>query len=593
MNTIRFKIIASMLVILSLSIGAALYGLWRYESSQLIAVARKEAMRSGRTIEKALRASMLKNDRDTIQRSINEISEIVEPPSRISIVGLGGKVGFSSDPAMIGITLKRREDTSCTICHTTQGVIPADNAVMIDTPQGPLLRNVIKIVNQTECAPCHDQADKNLGILLYDAFFADTFRMLNTIAMRILLTGIITFLVVAVVISSLLNRLVHSPISAMVSGLRRVGAGHYDQWLELDASEEFTEMAESFNIMSRAIHRYVTAIKAQQEEIATLYTVVQQISRTIDWREIKKVITDLLTEIFLKADAVLILPAENSADCFDVVWRNPGHDRVSHVRYCTAHDQFPSPLVSKEEVDTWLDKQPTTPQFLDNHTRALIPLVGNNTALGLICVAKRQDMPFTDSEKNLIPAIASHFSISLANARLYHMAITDSLTRLHTKRYLFETLKDLEERDNAAPFSLLIMDLDDFKSVNDTYGHPVGDQILIQLADLIRVNIRFGDLPFRYGGEEFIVVLKGTDPEGATAMETGERLRAAVAEHVFACPDGPALRKTISLGVACFPRHAASGMELISVADQALYEAKRGGKNQVRSPRQPQGGEQQ
>ena len=96
-HTVRFKILASIFVALSLSIGVAIFGIWKYETTQIIKVVHREAMSSGRTIERSLHASMLKNDREAIQESITEISQIVEPPSRISIVAPNGTISFSSD----------------------------------------------------------------------------------------------------------------------------------------------------------------------------------------------------------------------------------------------------------------------------------------------------------------------------------------------------------------------------------------------------------------------------------------------------------------------------------------------------------------
>ncbi len=178
-------------------------------------------------------------------------------------------------------------------------------------------------------------------------------------------------------------------------------------------------------------------------------------------------------------------------------------------------------------------------------------------------------------------------AIALANAKLYYLAITDGLTGLYSKRHLLNKLEMLAARHESHPretFFLLMLDIDFFKKVNDTYGHEIGDQVLIQLAELIRKNLRLADTAFRYGGEEFVILVPGDQDDVTLGLKIAERLRGKVEEHVFDFADFPAspsLRQSISVGVACFPRHGATPHGIIQAADEALYEAKAKGRNQV------------
>ncbi len=585
-HSIRFKILASLFVVLAASIAVALYGFWTYERDQFIEVAHKEAMRAGRTIEKALRASMLQNNKEAIQKTITEISSIVEPPSQISIVAGNGRVVFSNATGLVGRVLDRHKEQGCIICHTTKRTNPSQKAIIIETSAGPFLRNVIKITNDPACYACHSADRKILGILLYDSFLLHTYDLLRTVALRIFLTGLFTFLVVIAVLAHVTNKFIQQPIAALQNGFLEVGRGNYTHWVEVERSGgEFADMADSFNIMARAIDRFVKEIKSKNSEISTLYTVVQQISKTIDWFQLKKIVLDLLGEVFGTGKSSLIIPIEKKEKCFEISWRNTDDRRLNHIQYLLGSPDFSAPSIKKEELDSWLREKLVAPKYLDNETRVLIPLRHKDVQLGLIGITKTTGKAFTDSEKTFIPALANHLAISIANARLYHLAITDGLTDLFSKRYFLDTINRLVKACRKQPeksFCMMMLDLDKFKQINDTYGHPAGDQVLVQLADIMRENIRFGDIPCRYGGEEFAVLLPDIKDDRQIEEDIAVRLCKMVADHVFICDGCPPIRMTISIGVANFPLHASTAAELIQAADAMLYEAKEGGRNQVR-----------
>jgi diguanylate cyclase (GGDEF)-like protein len=124
-----------------------------------------------------------------------------------------------------------------------------------------------------------------------------------------------------------------------------------------------------------------------------------------------------------------------------------------------------------------------------------------------------------------------------------------------------------------------MFDLDDFKAYNDTFGHPRGDALLKAVSGVVQSNLRTMDVAARYGGEEFVVVLPETDTEGALAV--GERIREGVEAIRLEGPESAPVLKTVSVGVATFPHHAASSLRLLESADAAMYRAKRAGKNRV------------
>jgi diguanylate cyclase (GGDEF)-like protein len=210
---------------------------------------------------------------------------------------------------------------------------------------------------------------------------------------------------------------------------------------------------------------------------------------------------------------------------------------------------------------------------------------GTNEVLGVISVA-RGERPFDRGERDLVAYLARQAGVSMENVGLHEQvqrqALTDELTGLYNHRHFVETLS--AECDRARrfgqPVGLVMVDLDDFKAVNDTYGHQQGDQVLRSVAGLMRKYSREIDGPARYGGEELAVVLPQTDLDGA--YQLAERLRTGIAE--LAIPlvaGGGEMRVTASLGVAALPENAEDPDPLIAAADAALYAAKRTGKNKT------------
>ncbi|ESZ33098.1 MULTISPECIES: PleD family two-component system response regulator [unclassified Mesorhizobium] len=162
------------------------------------------------------------------------------------------------------------------------------------------------------------------------------------------------------------------------------------------------------------------------------------------------------------------------------------------------------------------------------------------------------------------------------------MAVTDALTGLHNRRYLDSHLQTLFDRAVARrrPLSVMITDLDRFKTVNDSHGHDGGDDVLREFARRLRKNVRGIDLACRFGGEEFVVVMPDTD--GTVAEKVAERIRAEIAQLPFAIgPDGKAIEVTVSVGVSSVLKGADTVAALMKRADVALYEAKSGGRNRV------------
>lgn len=224
----------------------------------------------------------------------------------------------------------------------------------------------------------------------------------------------------------------------------------------------------------------------------------------------------------------------------------------------------------------------------------IIPIVFDDHDLGTIFLrVKRRGEGFSENEVDLCRLVAEASFFSLKNACLYaalkeekdklkEISITDPLTGIYNHNFFYKRLE--EEFDRASrygmPLSVVMMDIDNFKEINDTYGHRVGDRVLKKIADLFKRSVRKSDMIARYGGEEFAEILTYTQKNGAA--EEAERLRKLVSELTFE-NDEKDLKVTLSLGVAEYnPDKIANSGELVNRADKALYKAKKAGKNCVK-----------
>lgn len=216
----------------------------------------------------------------------------------------------------------------------------------------------------------------------------------------------------------------------------------------------------------------------------------------------------------------------------------------------------------------------------------------HGSTMVLFCGAAEDIDNLSDEDKLVVYALASELAVAVENSRLYkltrRLAVTDELTGLSNYRHLQQRLDDeiLRAKRFGKSLSLLMLDADDFKSYNDSYGHVAGDEALAEFAGVLRSALREVDLPARYGGEEFAVILPETDAPGAFVV--AEKIRESFANHAF--PGGEGGRSctlTVSIGVATYPTYASDQDSLLREADDALYRAKTGGKNRVCTPRRP------
>lgn len=228
-------------------------------------------------------------------------------------------------------------------------------------------------------------------------------------------------------------------------------------------------------------------------------------------------------------------------------------------------------------------------QLLKTQELAVVPLKAKDKVNGIILadnfITKK---PITKDDLRMLIMLANQAGLAIENSQLYEKTVMrahlDSLTELWNHGYFQYILQDRLEKTKAthSVLSLVMLDIDDFKIYNDKLGHQAGDNILKDLATLLKNQSRKMDFVCRYGGEEFMVILPDTDKQ--EALSIAERLRQDIAKHPFLHENIlPQQKLTVSLGLATFPENGSSPSEIITACDRALYQAKHRGKNQTSS----------
>jgi len=314
----------------------------------------------------------------------------------------------------------------------------------------------------------------------------------------------------------------------------------------------------------------------------------------LDTEKLKALTMNLVFEIVDVDKAVFFLRSEDEISLISVVLAGtPGvatkkiyfeidNDFIEKLRL-EKKPLFVDPSRLKETLESRKCNPETSDALVASGMTLFIPFISNERVLALLVLGpKRSGKEFTPLELELLNTISFQFAAAIDNAKLFEAGVIDGLSKAYTRRFFeskleYEIAVGMHYRTRRA-LCLIMIDLDYFKQVNDTYGHQAGDEVLSEFAKIIAGIIRMSDIVARYGGEEFVVILPELDLESGGKI--AERIRAAVASTVF-LPNGPAFKITASFGVSAFPDYAKTKEDLISKADKALYKSKESGRNKV------------
>ncbi|MDQ3571549.1 MAG: diguanylate cyclase [Actinomycetota bacterium] len=379
---------------------------------------------------------------------------------------------------------------------------------------------------------------------------------------------VVVFVGLALALIAVLFRTLQGQIDAMLNVARRIGSGDFSQRVPVVGGDEMAGLATEFNSMSDRLEAQITQLRRQRDELT-------QSARRLGKAGAEGLDRDALMATFAEtalsacaaeyvrvalADGTLIeRPRNVTGSARDAADAGAGRASREGIRVAAKRG--------------------------DGH--ALAAPLGRDADLdgSAIAVARRGE-PFDGPEREMFLYLLDQAAASMRNIstheRVSEQAVTDELTGLQNSRAFRETAHREAERALRFdhPLSLIILDLDDFKAINDTHGHAQGDEVLRAVGRVLASEPRAIDEAARYGGEEFVVALPETDAEGA--VEVAERIRVRLeSERIPNRAGGEPLRVTASFGTATMPGSADDVRDLFVAADQALYRAKRSGKNRV------------
>ncbi|RZU50351.1 diguanylate cyclase (GGDEF)-like protein [Krasilnikovia cinnamomea] len=421
---------------------------------------------------------------------------------------------------------------------------------------------------------------------------------------------------VAVLVARWLARSTTRPLADLVWAAGRVADGELDTRVPVLRHDELGRLASTFNRMTRELRTYVQALTASRDQLRGHLAILgDTLSSTHDVHRILRVILQTaLSATGARGGVVLLIdPADHVlvARCAEGLsgrWDVPetelpglrvplgegvlGTVAATGVAQRGSHPGGEPPCRTYVAVPICAPPTVGDPLVPGEATGSAAPVV-----LGVLALYDRLGMDeFDDADLMTLRTFAGQAGVAVHNVRVHEeaqrLSLTDPLTGLWNYRYLRESLRREVERASrfGRMLAILVLDLDHFKNVNDTYGHAAGDTVLGEFARRIRLGLREVDVAFRQGGEEFVVLLPETDGFGAATV--AERLGAAIRDipvpidrrRADAADEDPVDRipVSVSIGIAVYPDHGGTAQEVLDAADDALYAAKNAGRDRYR-----------
>lgn len=329
------------------------------------------------------------------------------------------------------------------------------------------------------------------------------------------------------------------------------------------------------------------------KQLETFNELGKAITSTLDLKGVLRVVMEKISALLQPRNWSLLLVDDEKDELYFEIAVGEGVDRIKDMRLKIGEGV--AGWVAKEGIPLLVPDVNKDPRFckkVDEISRFLtksiicVPLKSKGKVLGAIeLLNTEEEGRFEEEDLTLLTTLADYTAIAIENAKylqkVEELTITDDLTKLYNQRYLFRLLDYEVERANRykSNIAMIFFDIDVFKGVNDTYGHLCGSKVLVEVARLVMSILRKVDVACRYGGDEFVIIM----PQAAKtqAYILAEKIRGLIDNHPFLKEDGLTLHLTASFGIAALPEDARDKLELIHLADQAMYQIKTHTKNGV------------
>ncbi|NJD88115.1 MAG: diguanylate cyclase [Betaproteobacteria bacterium] len=578
-------------VVLVLVVALVIAGAWiglrehqRFEEQH-----REHAAQVSRMVARTLSERMLAGGGSAVWQDVTQVSRELSAAvgaRRILVLARDGRVKATTDPALEGHRFSRDTDPECADCHGA-GMRRFPSAVVRADGGGRLLRVVGAIEKLPGCGACHREPEAFRGMIAIDFDLAGTAAAARDRERLLFGIGLAAALAMAAFLILLLRELVHRPIGDLARSAHDLGGGDLASRIPVRRDDELGRLAGEFNRMAARIQEQVERIESGRREMELIYNLVVEASRNMEVAQVRDAVLKVLGDRLPFRQLIFCVAAGERG------WSTKIRDVSGREESFSGGGEFSRVLAGDDEalaaalpgVPAGLLRQ-ACGQRRSVHDSAggsdhlVVPLEHLGQLAGIVVAS--HGSPARPPDETLLRNLAVHLGLALGNALNFTQSITDGLTGLANKRHGLVRLEEslYAARRHGMPVSVMMIDIDHFKRVNDTRGHLAGDAVLRAVAARLRAVLRTGDTLSRYGGEEFMAVLPHT-PAPALA-ELGERLRGAISGAAVDLPGGAdALAVTVSLGAAQYEPDTDTATTLIARADEALYAAKRGGRDRV------------
>ncbi len=396
---------------------------------------------------------------------------------------------------------------------------------------------------------------------------------IRRLRVRVIIAATIA-IVLILIMSEFILRAITGQIGMFARAARAVGEGDFAGHIPVQGNDEFSQFAGAFNRMSSELEQRIGELEDERRRVRSAHSRFgQALESSHDVAALYRILIESAMEAVAAGGGRLSIVDERSSTL------------VERLRLGAAAEPGVDLPAPGEGLESLVVKELAVKHSEDPQLIAAPLYTSAGGVLGVVTLVDPRKGTFTEADVSTLGALASQGATAIDNAFMHktmeQQAATDSLTGLANYREFQDQLR--RELDRAKrfgqPFSVVMFDLDDFKLVNDRYSHLAGDAVLRYVANKARGAIREIDLAARPGGEEFAILLPGTNADGAARV--AERIRAAIAAEPAAVSDRRPVSVTASFGIASLSDRIKTQVELVAAADRALYAAKRAGKNRV------------